>query len=73
MPAPSSRRFPRPAPLRAALSPARRLAHKVQRLAARRLEHPEYLIAIERIADEFLARIAADDRTRQVQRRRLLV
>jgi hypothetical protein len=72
MPAASSRRFPRPSALRAALSPqAVRLTQKLQRLAARSLAYPEYVIAIERILDEFLARIAADDRTRKLQRRKL--
>jgi hypothetical protein len=66
MPASPSRRFPRPSPLRAALSPqAERLTQKLQRLAARNLEYPDYLIAIERVADDFLARIAAEDRTRR--------
>jgi hypothetical protein len=75
MSAASSRRFPstRPTPLRAALNPqATRLTQQVQRLAARSLEYPDFVMAIERILDDFHARIAADDRTRRLQRRRLV-
>jgi hypothetical protein len=72
MPAAPSRRFPRPTPLRAVLSPhATRLTQKLQRLAARSLDYPDIVIALERVMDDFLARIAADDRTRKLQRRRL--
>jgi hypothetical protein len=72
MPIVPSRRFPRPSPLRASLSPhVLRLTKKVQRVAARSLEYPTFVTAIETTVDSFLARIAADDRTRRLQRRRL--
>jgi hypothetical protein len=71
MPAAPPRRFPRPSPLRAALSPqAERLTKQVQRLTARSLEYPDFVRAIEQVLDDFLARIAAEDRARRLQRRR---